>query len=373
MMKKRILINGPFLEGKNFFYGGGIGGIARSVMVYLEGFKSDEVELRHCPHSVRKAGRLFFVAFPFRLVGDMFRVFVQGLRASGIHILGQYRTAIFREFGIVCVCRIIRLPVLYDIKAGALIKWHESASLFSRSLFRFIIGSSRVILCEGVPYIDFLRNRFNQESHYFPNFVLSSTVPQLVPQRLVEKTIKVLFVGFCYEGKGVFELVKGCKLAVDKGVPVELSLVGQEAEDFKDFLDGYLPKHPQLQVNRVGKLPPDKVHTVYDHHDVFCMASRHPGEGHTNTINEAMMTGSVIIATHHGFLDSVLTDDCAYFLNELSPQKIATTLMQINNDRDGARLKASNARNRLIQHYTSDTYFEKLSRYYSTLLNSTTE
>ena len=110
-----------------------------------------------------------------------------------------------------------------------------------------------------------------------------------------------------------------------------------------------------------------EVLALYDTHDVFCMPTRHRGEGHTNTINEAMMMGMVIVSTRHGFLESVLADNASFFLDDLTPLDIANTLKMIHNDRDEARRRAKRARTRLMSCFTSNTAFSNLSAHYGTL------
>ena len=120
MSRKTILLNGPEIDAKNAFSGGGQGGMVRNMQQYLEGFRSEEFEQKPCFHSVRKVGASRF-SFVRRLFSDTANVVRHRRNADGLHIVSQYRTAIYREFAIVLACTLMRLPVLYEVKAGVFV------------------------------------------------------------------------------------------------------------------------------------------------------------------------------------------------------------------------------------------------------------
>lgn len=375
MKRKTILLNGPSIDNKSGAYGGGVGGAARNMQIYLDGFCSERFELMPCFNSVRQPGRAFFLAFPWRLATDIFRAFRLGLSASGIHILGHYRTAVYREYCIVLVSRLLRLPILYHVKAGAFIDRFHSCRALEKTMIKSILRSSEIILCEGLPYVEFIERTFGLESFYFPNFILASEMPCIVEEKLMSKTIRVLFVGYCYEEKGVFELIRGCKLAAENGLSVELTLVGEEARDFTRWLDSLLATGEVLPFNvrRLGRVDHDTALLTYYENDVFVLPTRHPGEGHNNSINEAMMMGLVIVTTRHGFLESVLGENCSYFLEDGSAQRISEMLLFIDKHRSEARLRAKNARARLSECFSSDGAFKRLEGYYCRLTNQSSD
>ncbi len=370
MRKKTILLNGPQIDSKDAFFGGGAGGMARNMAQYLSAYESDEFGQQPCFHSVRQkdAGPFSFVR---RLFVDTAAVFRHAPAADGVHILAQYRTAIYREFAIMLTCLAWRRPVLYEIKAGAFISWLETCRPWERAMARFILRRAKVVTCEGRVYVDYLKDRLGIESRYAPNFVLTREIPGDVRPKLMGEQVRLLFVGYCYEGKGVFELVEGCELAAQQGVPVELTLAGHEDGDFTRFLDDKISDGLSFALNRMGRMDHSDVLKLFSSNDVFCMPTRHSGEGHTNTVNEAMMMGMVIVSTRHGFLGDVLSGDVSYFLEQLSPRDIANRLQTIHQDRDEARRRAGSARARLLQRFTSETAFSNLTARYRELTEET--
>ena len=105
--------------------------------------------------------------------------------------------------------------------------------------------------------------------------------------------------------------------------------------------------------------------------DIYCYPSAHRGEGHSNSINEAMMHGMVIITTRNGFQSEVLGEDAAYFLQTATADEIAKMIISIAGDRDAAREKAYRARARLVAEFTSRQASERLRRAYARALATT--
>jgi glycosyltransferase involved in cell wall biosynthesis len=360
-----ILLSGPELLADGA-YAAGAGGAARNVRLYLEGFRSDRFRLVHAPTTVRQPGdrRRRFVS---RIVTDAARL--ARARGDGVHIVAQYRTAIYREAMVAAQCRIRGIPVLYHIKAGAFLDF-LAGRRHQRLLAESILRNAGVILCEGEPYVAHLRSHYGLDPVYFPNFVPDEELGPEPGPLLSTPALRVLFVGTCYHGKGVFELLDGAIDAAASGVPLELVLMGKETDDFRDFADrrcaalGALP----LTVKRMGVQPHGAVLEAMRATDVFIMPSRHPGEGHTNAVNEAMAAGRALVATRHGFLPTVLSEDCCLFLEALTPEAIAAAFVALWADPERVRAMGEAARARLLSRYTGSTLWPRLEASYARLV-----
>ena len=367
-LHKKILLFGPYIGNLKNAYGGGTGGYTRNMLVYIHNYKDKSFEQVPFFHTVR--GQLKFDFFILRFLIDIFKYFFSLLKVKprGIHILAQYRTATPREFAVILIANLFRIPVLYEQKAGAFIWWYKSTNSMFKWMARYCLNKSKIVLTEGLPHQDFLKKEFNIDAGYFPNFVPDSEVPNSEPALLKESTINILFVGYCYRGKGIFELVEGCNIAAKKE-KVVLTIIGHEHEEFTSWVDAF-PIHENLKINRLGKQPHDVVIDNFKVNDIYCYPTSHKGEGHNNTINEAMMMGLIIITTRNGFLGTILSDDRAYFLNEITDQDIAETIQSIADNKIVARQKASASKNYLKKHFLSSVAFDKLSNYYEKLIKA---
>lgn len=116
-----MLIVGPKCIADTGAYGGGMGGYTRNMSVYLSTLGGKDLELSPFYHSVRNRHRSLFNSRPIRMMSDTLRFFAICVshRPDAVHILAQYRSAIAREFVQVLICQMLRIPIGYDVKAGA--------------------------------------------------------------------------------------------------------------------------------------------------------------------------------------------------------------------------------------------------------------
>ncbi len=221
--------------------GGGIGGYTRNMEVYLRHLASEDFHLIPLFHTVRGQERGLKALLPVRLAiefGRMGRALIRH-RPDVVHCLGRYREALPREVMLAGLCRVLRVPLVYDIKAGAFIDAYRSKSFLYRLLIGRVIATAAALLVEGEKYRPFLRDRFDREAVFFPNFVPDDDVPLAVPERSTDAALRVLFVGFCHADKGVHEIIDGCRQLAARGIPTRLTLIGAASPDFAaaDWLD----------------------------------------------------------------------------------------------------------------------------------------
>ncbi len=372
VMSKILLYGPPFGRAISKGYGSGTGGYTRNMQTYLSSLEPNSWTLEPLFHTVRGEFGDMRELFAIRMVIDSYRI-VTGLlrhRPDAVHILFGFTAAHPRVAFMTLICKLLNIALVCDLKAGAFISGYQKSSFFRRALLRFILRSAQTVLVEGKVYQAFLKETLNVEAHYFPNFVPSDEVPKDAPKRLTSDKLKVLFVGYCYHGKGVYEIIEGCAHAATTArLPIVLTFIGEEEAEFTAFVDAFeFP--PNLTVKRSGRQSNVDVRNAMLENDVFCFPSRHQGEGHSNAINEAMMCGMVIISTRHGFLEDVLQEEGAYFINQNSAGDISAALVAINQDRTSARNKSAFARERLIAEFTSDMASLRLSRAYSQIITT---
>jgi glycosyltransferase involved in cell wall biosynthesis len=368
MPEKRLILLITADPGTKGAFGGGFGGYARMAQVLIRTCAMDTFRLEACYHSVRQAGRFYRLRFPFRLASDLWAAGRAARRADALHLTLRYRSALPREFSTVGLARLMATPILVDIRAGEFASWYRNASPWARWMMRCTMTWATEITVEGWPDIEFTAVEFSRAATYFPNFVPCGEIPPVVPRKCQKERIHVLFVGYCYDGKGVQELVEACGLAIEAGVPVELTLAGQEEDSFSQWLDRWTEENPRLSIARPGLQAHDEILGFYDRADVFCMPTRHRSEGHSNAINEAMMTGMVIVCTRHGFLESVLSPESCYFVETRNAESIAAALGRIHNDRPAARRKAEEARERLLSNFTDVQVMATLESVYERMV-----
>lgn len=371
---RRILVVGPPFVNSEKASGGGTGGYTRNMSVYLATLGGDGLDLAPFYHSVRGQHGLVADTLVVRMFRDtlafLWTVFTE--RPDAVHILAQYRGALAREFAQVVICRALHIPVGYDVKAGAFVASIANSTPFYRTLLRRLIAGADLVFAEGRETQRVLRDDFGREALFFPNFVPNDDIPLKVAERLRSAVIRLLFVGYAYRGKGIFELVRGVRRAAQAGMSLELTIIGAEDVEFSTWVDA-LPPQKRLVLHRRGKRPHGDVLAAMEAADVYVFPTDHPGEGHSNSINEAMMYGLVILTSRAGFLVDVLDGGAAYFLDRVDPGEIAAKLQDIAAHRDAARAASRTAREKLLAEFTETIARERFSKVYKQLLDIGTD
>ena len=366
-MTKKIVLVGPKLNVTNKrAYGGGSGGYTRNMNVYLTFFRFNRFEIIPCFHSIRGEINLWALNAPIRLFYDLYQ-FIKCLLKfdiSGVHILAQYRGAIVREILIILISNIFNKPVLYEIKAGSF----ESSYYSNNSLYRFfvncVIRKSKLILVEGKPYINFLKKKYNVDCTLFPNVVPNIEIPTIINKKFNTDLIRVLFVGFAYKGKGVFELFDACQELSKKGHNIRLTIVGKVHDDFKTYTkDGC-----SFNIVLKGKLDHGEVLKQFNLNDIYCYPSKHDGEGHNNTINEALMHQMIVCSTLNGFIGSFLNKENSYPLRKVCKNEIKIRLNEIIENKDLAVNKSIKGRELILHQFNTNIAQSILEREYIKLV-----
>ena len=366
-----VLLVGPAAGVRTAAYNAGMGGYVRNMQVYLDHFRPKEFHLLPCYNTVREKGEIPGLTLAIRFWRDIRNFFKQAREADIVHILAQYRRAFPREAMMSSISKFLRRPFIYDIKAGEFARWYGSSPYLLRKACSLVIRRAAAVLCEGRSMKTFVEETFNRAAIYVPNYVPEAEIPQETPGLFRDDILRVVYVGYCYRGKGVFHLLDAVDQCAKRGLPIMLTLGGQEHPEFTAYADNKLNANPGLKVQRLGLLEHDKALACISENDVFCLASAHPGEGHSNVLNEAMMLGRVIVATQHGFLGEILDESCAYFVEKHSVDSLVSAFRHICFDRNEAREKAAAARQRLLSNFTSKQVFPVIEACYRAALGQT--
>jgi len=366
-MNKRIVLIGPDYGDSNSFYGGGLGGYTRNMSLYLKEFKYSGIDIIPFFCSSRKKNDFNFISFPLRFIRDVsgLTILLFKERIDAIHILGQYRSAILREVAWVLIGKVLRKRIVYEIKAGQFAITSNNSRIH-KSIASIIIKQSDLILVEGKNYLSYIRENYGRKAIYFPNVVALSEIPE-TQNIMIKPKIKILFVGFCHRVKGVYDIVNA--INSDRlSVPIRLELLGEQSDSFSSWLIGH-EKADNVEIISYGSQPHDFVLERMKECNYYIYPSRHGGEGHNNSINEAMMNSLVIISSRAGFLGDVL-EDCGYLLEGDSgfEEKIVIAIQDSINNPDKAIMYAKNARRKIETVYNSHVQGEILGKHYSNIL-----
>lgn len=367
----KIIIFGPDLNNNTGAYGGGQGGIVSAISRMLEYFDKHKINYIYSEYSTRSLGRLWLFLLPYRLFKDIAR-FVQICAVSAdqkiVHIVADGGLSIFRSFSAILISKIFRIKVVCDVRGNALdMTAANSESFLIKYIWYYIIRSSGSVLVQSSRVSMLLNKKFKGKIIHYPNSINTNDAVPRSKNVLSSSLIDVIFIGYCYRGKGVFDAVNGCIAASKEGLNLRLTLIGQEDHDFTSFFDT-IPGYSNLQIRRLGRLPKSLTFKYLFESDVFLFPSFHPGEGHPNVINEAMLAKLVIVTTDVGAVSEILDKTMALFINKNSHIDISEKLIFINSNREISANMGFVAHNHLLLNYSADLVFANLSNIYKKLI-----
>ncbi|HEX7003913.1 MAG TPA: glycosyltransferase family 4 protein [Trueperaceae bacterium] len=346
---------GPFPHEGGVF-GGGIGGYARCNSQMLRSRLSRAVTLRRLPMTVpRFHGRILAALHLVpRLLADCLALLVTLLRdrPDVLHITALYWRSIYREAYAVALCRLLGVQVIYDLRAGTFIDYAESRGPFGTALLRLIMSLSTEVTVEGKKYVEYVERKFGRTPTWIPNFVLDADLSSFPPAELrqpgPDEPFRIAFTGYLIPDKGVDVLLRAAH-HLSRRFPVELTLIGEQSDRIGEELERFRTlQSNSFRLVTPGRLElPEVLSTLREQH-VFVFLSRFHGEGHSNAVSEAMAMGLPVVASRHGFLADVVTDECGVVLSDPRDAVAVTeVLWELRSDWDRLRRLGRSARERI--------------------------
>jgi glycosyltransferase involved in cell wall biosynthesis len=172
----------------------------------------------------------------------------------------------------------------------------------------------------------------HQPDHVVPFFTSMMTDEQVqravavAHAKTLDTPLRVLFVGRLEWVKRIPALIDAIKIACDRGVALDVAIVGGGAD--QGALEEQVARLGLQQVVRfVGALPYEQALDWYEWGHCLVLPSRH-SEGWPKVVAEAMCYGLICVAVGHGQIPKMLTDR-GVLLESGTPEEIADALEQI--------------------------------------------
>jgi glycosyltransferase involved in cell wall biosynthesis len=286
-----------------------------------------------------------------------------------LHITPHLRQFLTAE---ACLCHIaqtLRRQVFLDIRAGALMADYEKRGRRYRRALEQFLTRANLLAIEGLAYAPFVRQWYDKELFYFPNYVIHREEPAHVhrPAPNQAGTIRLVTVGRLVPAKGV-------ELAIDltehlrrSGSPVHLEVIGRGDPAYIERLK---TRSQLLPVSFTGSLPPHEIASRLAKRHFFIFATTHSGEGHSNALTEAMALGVVPVCSDNGFNRDVVGNAGIVLPKTANVEMYADAVRSIcSNDRSW--LNASlNASNRVQSNFTDHIVLPQLIDTYKRLFRN---
>lgn len=158
--------------------GGGEKGCQRTISLYEKlGVQVFTIEKPNLGRG-KLAFVYYFIITPFLLITAFLKH-----PNTPVHITGFYESQLFYEYVIFMVSRLFRRKVVYELRNGTMVRTFYSHSWLYRRAMQSIIEHSSVVLCQGVEFIDFIKENWKANTVYYPNYILSSLIHPYHEQR----------------------------------------------------------------------------------------------------------------------------------------------------------------------------------------------
>lgn len=292
----KILYFGPIAEGGK----PAIGGYEAANRKNIDELRRNGIEVIEFPNPV--------IGKRFGIFGKLayLRLFIAPLKLYKyrnekvlLHITPLYRNlatpAVFTEW----IARKLNIPVLLDIRAGSFIDLYVNHGKRQKWIMNKLLCYANRITVEGESYIEDIRRiaKYNGKIDYFPNVVDCTSLNY--SHRNTDK-INLFYFGRITKNKGVDIMVDMISL-LDRRY--HLFLAGNIADD--------VTKEKLFNNNKItylGLLSPFQLKDMMKKMHFFIFPTRHPGEGQSNSLIEAMSEGLIPIVADQGFCAEVVGD-----------------------------------------------------------------
>ena len=291
----KILYFGPIAEeGKP-----AVGGYEAANRKNIDELRRNGIEVIEFPNPVikKRFGKLGKIAY-FKLFLTPLLLYKYRNENVILHITPLYRNlatpAVFTEW----IAQKLNIPVLLDIRAGSFIDLYENHGKRQRRIMRKLLSYANRVTVEGKSYIEDIRKVANYKGviDYFPNVVDCSSLEYL--RRDKEDKINIFYFGRITKNKGIDIMEEVISLLDNR---FHLFLAGNIAGDVN--------KEKLLNDDKItylGLLSPSQLKEKMRKMHFFLFPTRHPGEGQSNSLIEAMSEGLIPIVADQGFCAEVV-------------------------------------------------------------------
>ncbi len=231
-------------------------------------------------------------------------------RKATLHVVGVYRKQMYVEWAFIVTAKFLGHKTVYDIRNGDMIKEYEKkGQLYKRGMLSLLKHSDN-ILCQGIDYVRFIRQKIGKQASYYPNYLRDRFMTGGYPQRDMQGC-RLVYFGRIVPAKNIEVALDICRLLYDRGMSLTLDLIGGCSDTYKTELENKI-QEVSLSVNDVrfwGRKDFNAFFPYLQTCHFFLFPSDEPREGHSNSLTEAMGCGIVPVVSDAGFNRQVVDDD----------------------------------------------------------------
>lgn len=363
-MKNKIYFYGSLPTKNKVAYGGGEEGNLRTVKL-LQSLGYDVTLIRKIRSNSSSSDFVKLMTYPWRLFDGIIKFFcvtLFGRRGSVVHISGFGGYAIFNEFLIVSISRLMGYFTIFEIRGGGFFINQSKLYIVLRN---WILRHSDYIFSQGMENKPMVDRICQKPFFYYPNFLENDFMPKNLPSK-PEGKYNMVFFGRVEKEKNIKLIVETVSLVQKQFHNVSFTIIGNGHPGYiAEVLKLMEEKLQDGSYTYIAGCPHDKLqkHLLDKHFYIF--PSEQLYEGHSNAVTEAMAYGIIPIASPQGFSRTVIGND-ELIVNELSADEYVKRIARIIKDNRFKELSAS-LYDRVRSNYTASIVRKQIAAVYSSL------
>lgn len=285
---------------------------------------------------------------------------------SVIHIVGFYHRTIGQEKLMVTIAKVLGHKVIYEPRNGSMVVSYYEGDKKYRNKIKYLLSKPDVVLCQGLEYVKFIKEKYGIERSYYPNYIMDEFVK---PNNLDRgETIRIIYFGRVVPEKNVDVVIKSTALLKNAGLNVSLDIIGGYSEEYRSILDATI-KAERLDgiVKFYGRKPFAFIADLLRKSHYYLFPSSEANEGHSNSLTEAMGCGVVPIVSTAGFNASICGNR-ELVAEDLKPETYAGIIIKIESEKLW-KSYSEFCYNRVMDNYTQSIVKKKLISYVEPLFD----
>lgn len=245
------------------------------------------------------------------------------------------------------------------------VKTRQGRSIYNL-FYKLIFKNAEVILLSKHLYFDVKKYVPTERVHYCPNGIPKVGVEQF--ERQQNKKTEILFLSNLIESKGVFVLLKACKMLKSRNLDFHCTFVGGEGDlNERQFNKRVEDLGIESSVQYLGRKYGKDKKAVFASADIFSLPTFYPNECFPLVLLEAMQNSLPVVSTFEGGIQEIVDEGKTGFL---VPQKDAPALAEkletLIMDADLRQKMGKAGRKKYEEQFTLPIFEERLTN----ILNS---
>jgi glycosyltransferase involved in cell wall biosynthesis len=266
------------------------------------------------------------------------------------------------ELALALQARVLRRPLVLDLRAGSYEHYYRISGGLYRLLCRRILRSSDLVLTQVPETAAFLRD-LGINAEYVPNHVaIGEDLGERPASSDPHAHLSLVYFGALTAEKGVAEMIDICHDLIARGLRASLTLIGS--------VSGAEKRRWSERIRALGLegsvvIRPPLAHAALmdsvSRGHFFVFPTRWVGEGHSNSLTEAMAAGMVPVCRDWG-CNAVVVGDAGHVLPAEADAKAYAAVIEDTWRRGEWESLSRRSRERVREHYASDVVLPALMR-----------